>query len=411
MAENAARVVTFLLPPAAAVLLDETDWSVLDHAYGPAVGYPLPPYSSEDPIPDLPDLLRQLSASDPAVRADTLGHVCALAFHQSSFYGVSAVVGRYLAAILDDPRSGESDGAQPSLRVKIIHCLRDFAEDAAWGEHDSPGYSYPELEAFRVIRPELYAAVARYLDDPDAETRDAARAARVPLLETPTLADERNAATVELRGVLADATDRHERATAVLTIGVAWRQDTSACLKDSDPAIRALAALAPACAENPDATRVLLAALANPVAADGWFVRPLPKIRHRYVAGTLFEAAVERTASIDELLPAAVAVLPHLQGQVSFGDYGVGGASRLLSLVPEGVPEHEHELTPDQDAVLTALAASSLWVWGPSRETLPRIKAEDLPHMLNDVHLNEHLDRRSTHPRPGGYSPEPPWLS
>jgi hypothetical protein len=303
--------------------------------------------------------------------------ICALAFHQSSFYGVSAVVARYFAAILDDPRAAEALGGTSSLRVQLIDRLGWFADDAAWGEHDRPDLDYPELEAFRAIRPELYAAVARYLDSPDAATREAARAARIPLLKAPASSAERRDATEELRQLLATSTCRHERAATILAIGVAWRQDTTDYLADPDPAIRALAALAPACADNPDATRVILDALTDPVAVDGWFARPLPEIPHRYVPGMLFNAVAERTSSIGELLPAALAVLPHLKGHVQFD--GFDGVSRLLSLVfPDGVPESDDELTGDQEVFITALAASSLEVFAPLRDDLARLEPHDV---------------------------------
>ncbi|MBY8882994.1 hypothetical protein [Actinacidiphila acidipaludis] len=139
------------------------------------------------------------------------------------------------------------------------------------------------------------------------------------LFEGPESADSVSEATQLLRDGLDHITERRERAVIVTAIG-AWGQDTSDLLSDPDPAIQGCAALADACAENPRATDEILRALRARATVDEWFSEPLP-----YTEGparhALLAAAIER-ATFEELLPAALAMVPLCSNLTAAHDWG-----------------------------------------------------------------------------------------
>ncbi|WP_051950556.1 hypothetical protein [Actinacidiphila yeochonensis] len=196
-----------------------------------------------------------------------------------------------------------------------------MADSAAHGETDQaedrnePGATVD----VRAIRTTLYEAASRHLQSPDPDVREAALGATTALFEAPELADRIGEATGLLRGALADATERRERAAIAVTIG-AWGQDTRDLLTDSDAAVRACAALASACAGDAEATREILRALCEPADVDSWFSEPLPYVEGPFRAA-LLSAAIERT-SFEELLPAALASVPLSSNLTAAHDWG-----------------------------------------------------------------------------------------
>jgi hypothetical protein len=244
----------------------------------------------------------------------------------------------YIASILGDPRTltpHESvypwDERRRPLRAALVEFLGLIAESAAEEDDD------PDVEACHAIRPELYAAVSGYLDDSDSTIREAALGAVSALSD---LADARI-----FRRIVDTSTERRERAGAVLSLGERG-EDVSGLLSDDDPAIRVCAALG--CPGNDDATQAILTALLDPATADEWFPQPLPQF-DGWFRFTLIGAAVDRTKTFEELLPAALALVPHCSEYTVDSDWG----PLLVKAFPA---PFEGTLTPAQREFLTAIA-------------------------------------------------------
>ncbi|MFC9328785.1 HEAT repeat domain-containing protein [Kitasatospora sp. NPDC057015] len=335
-------------------LIEDTDWSSLEHAYGPAQDTPL--------------RLIQLLAEEPEVQAEALGLLDMSVLHQDSLYSATAPAALFIATILDDPRTlarHESyfpwDDRSRPLRAALLEWLGRVADSAAYGERTGAedGNDPGATDAVRAVRGPICNAVTAHLLAPDPAVREAALGAATALLQAPDLAGRIVTTTQFLRRLLAESTDRRERAATVLTIG-AWGEDTSELLTDPDPAVRAYAALAPGCIGNTQATQVILNALLEPAtvdswlpeptAADPWIVDPLPQIEGR-LRHALLSAAIERTDDFEELLAVAVACVPFCSNLTIGDDWG----PLLAAAFPSGYSPGA-ELTPAQHRFLRALA-------------------------------------------------------
>ncbi|WP_051969461.1 hypothetical protein [Kitasatospora azatica] len=352
------------------VLLD-TPWAELSHAYGSAE--------------DTPALLVGLLDEDPEVQAHTLGQLQMSVLHQGSLYSGTAPVALFVAGILDHPRASAAheseypwdDRVRP-LRAALLEWLGEIAESV--GHHDDreqdPEYPDPaDLAACRAARPAIHQAVAPYLADPDPVVREAAVGAVGHLLKAPELRDRIPDAARRLRTILAASGDRRERAAAVLTL-VAWAQDTGDLLTDPDPAIRACAALAPLPAEDPRPTAILLEALSDPQAADHWFdAEPLPQLAG-WFRFTLLQALLARTTALEEVLDAALALIPMANDYTVERDWG----PLMLRAFPEGNGGNAGEaaLTDAQRRLLSAIAAKDD-CWGNIGNKITWLRRAGLP--------------------------------
>lgn len=184
---------------------------------------------------------------------------------------------------------------------------------------------------------------------------------------------------------LRDGGGRQVCCAAVMCLGL-WGQDTSDYLGDADPAVRACAALAPACAQNSQAADVVLKSLEDPWAAASWLTRPMPGLAHDLPAA-LLDAALRRGVAFEDVLPAAVKTLPLLRG--SHGSYGFGGtegASGLLALAfPDGIGP-DTILDDNQRTLVEALARSNLSLAAP-RDLAPGPWGPLTPEQISGVYL------------------------
>lgn len=335
-------------------MIEDTDWAALEHAYGPARDTPL--------------RLVQLLDDDPDVQASALGQLDMSVLHQESLYSATAPAAVFIAAILSDPRTlarHEScfpweDRARP-LRAALLEWLGRVADSAAYGEtaDADDGNDPGATDAVRAVRATIYDAVSAHLLAPDPVVREAALGAAAALLRAPDLAEQITATARLLRQLLAESTDRRERAATVLTIG-SWGEDTTGLLTDPDPAIRACAALAPGCTGNGQATQVILQTLLEPATVDAWFcepaaadpwaAHPLPQIEGR-LRHALLSAAIERANDFEELLPIAMASVPFCSNLTVADDWG----PLLVAAFPAGYSQGS-ELTAAQKDYLGALA-------------------------------------------------------
>ncbi|MFE2325292.1 HEAT repeat domain-containing protein [Streptomyces sp. NPDC059385] len=335
-------------------LIEDTDWAGLEHAYGPAE--------------DTPVRLIQLLAEEPEDQAEALGVLDMSVLHQESLYSATAPAALFIAAILHDPRTlaqHESyfpwDDRSRTLRAALLEWLGRVADSAAYGERTGAddGNDPGATDAVRAVRGPIYNAVSAHLLAPDPAVREAALGATTALLQAPDLAGQIVTTTRVLQRLLAESTDRRERAATVLTIG-SWGEDTTALLTDPDPAIRACAALAPGCFDNGQAVQVILHALLDPAnvdswlpeptAVDPWITDPLPQIEGR-LRHALLAAAIERTNDFEELLAVALACVPFCSNLTIGDDWG----PLLAAAFPSGYSPGA-ELTPAQHRFLSALA-------------------------------------------------------
>ncbi|MGV9932590.1 hypothetical protein ACWDY4_18700 [Streptomyces olivaceoviridis] len=218
-------------------LLDGTDWAMLATPCGTGES--------------LPTALARMLSPDPVVRSaatdDALGEVT----HQNTIYDATVPVALYVAAILHHPaiEAGDFGHAdipphRPTL-VRLLEWLSATAYDAndecvAISErHYGKEFlgEYGEMRAFRDLRPAIFSAVHPLLGHDNAEVRDAAFLAAIPLAEDPVLTAHRAELVGRARRLLATSTDRSSR-DRVLHAMKAWGHDTSDLENADDIAAR-----------------------------------------------------------------------------------------------------------------------------------------------------------------------------
>ncbi|WP_267713815.1 hypothetical protein [Streptomyces sp. CoH17] len=209
--------------PDPAVVLAETDWCDLEHAYGTAES--------------TPTQLVALLDADQGVRSEALGHLHHVVHHQNTLYAATAPAALYVAAILLDPRTalpvekGPRDFPGP-MRAELLGWLdsvANAADDQAQATMRHVGFppeEYPPFVQTREIRPLLFSAASACFDDHDPHVREAALAACIPLLDDSRLYRHRKAVAPMLRETLATSAlwQYQERAIEALT---AWGEDTA----------------------------------------------------------------------------------------------------------------------------------------------------------------------------------------
>ncbi|MFF9623787.1 hypothetical protein [Streptomyces griseosporeus] len=208
-------------------ILDGTDWPSLATVRGTGES--------------LPAALAGLTDPDPVIRAATVEDALGQVTHQNSLYEATVPVALYVAAILDHPAvtAGELDRTvtapprRPTL-VRLLDWLGDTARDAddeclSLGErHFGEAFldEYDPMRSFRDVRPALFAAVHALLDHADADVRDAALVAAIPLAEHPALAAHRSELAGHALRLLATSAHRNHRDRVLHAFRV-WGHDTA----------------------------------------------------------------------------------------------------------------------------------------------------------------------------------------
>ncbi|MFI1508221.1 hypothetical protein [Streptomyces sp. NPDC020597] len=378
------------LPAAARDVLLETDWASHRHAYG----------SGED----IPVSLCSLVDEDPHVRSEALAALDMGVLHQGSLYTVTAPAALFVAAILGHPtdlaeHEGHfpwDDGPPRSLRAALLGWLGQVAESAAYGEdpvrdranwewqpwhEDTRDERDPDeltaLQACRDIRPALYDAVEPFLSSYDPHVCEAALSAATPLLFAPDLADRIPRAAVLLRARLGTMTGRRERAAAARALSL-WGTDTSDLLADTDPAVRVCAALGPVRVDRRRALAVLLDALRDPRATDGWFPQPLRGV-DGWFRFTVLRSALDLAASFEEVAPVVIAMVA--AGSQSLVDNERGPI--LFRAFPGGY-DPTHALTCAQHSLLRAFVDTDE-ATGSIRANCLWFRAAGLPDDREDI--------------------------
>ena len=209
--------------------------------------------------------------------------------------------------------------------------------------------------AARAVCPGLVDPVMPLLADPQLAVRIRAANCLVKLCRHPEV-QPRRAELAELIERAARVAPTQERATLILSLGDLGA-DTTPFLADPDQAVRCCAALTPSQRANPAATREILAALEDPAVADHWLPRYAPQVRG-WLRFTLVREAIQRTASFEDLLPAALAVASGPASAMTVeSDWGPLLAAAFPT-PPSGT------LSPAQRAYLAALIANEQ-LWDP----------------------------------------------
>ncbi|WP_405851885.1 hypothetical protein OG361_04100 [Streptomyces sp. NBC_00090] len=133
----------------------------------------------------------------------------------------------------------------------MLEWLGRIADAAAYGEttDEDDGNDPGVTEAVRDVRGLIYDGVLPHLLAPDPTVREAALSATAALLQSPELTGRVSGTTQILRQLLAESTDRRERAATILAIG-AWARTPP----DGSPTPTPPSGLAPLCHRDAPAT-------------------------------------------------------------------------------------------------------------------------------------------------------------
>ncbi|MGW4895604.1 hypothetical protein ACWEQL_25555 [Kitasatospora sp. NPDC004240] len=207
--------------PGARTILEETDWQGLEDLHD---------------ADGLQAALRGLLDPDPAVQAAALAGVGAAYDCNGAVLPATVPTARYLAAILPAPGTAvvldlpgyEGSRRWRSLRAELLALLGEyfFTAYGFWAVGDLEG----EL---RELSPQVYPAVAGFLQDGDHTVRDAAACAAFSLAGHPALAHRRPELAAHARRLLTGSTDPYQRERALDAL-LAWGHDVTGLATEDD---------------------------------------------------------------------------------------------------------------------------------------------------------------------------------
>ncbi|RVX46897.1 hypothetical protein EDD27_9810 [Nonomuraea polychroma] len=294
--------------------------------------------------------LQRLSDDDDTAWVETVEHLYGSVTHQSSVYSATAPAALVVADLLANPQFDQSisvNGWQPEpVRAYLLSFLAvvaegtepDRTESELWEAYCTPRKSgassarneEPDTEGYEAIiqcraaSPALVDPVLQCLTDHDLHTRVAATTTAALLCQVPTVASRRTEIITLIESRARNADTSYEKAKTLVEldqIGAVNRD----FLFDQDPRIRLLAASASNLADDPDGTRVILDAIADPDQFADWYPDP-----HLLLLGTddhspsrLISEAVRRVPDFAELLPTALAVAARAGHSTGYPDWGL----------------------------------------------------------------------------------------
>ncbi|ANZ40890.1 hypothetical protein BBK82_37810 [Lentzea guizhouensis] len=342
------------------MILRDTGWDDLEHAYGPAS--------------DAPAQLSALLSEDEEACGDALGFLDAAMLHQGSVYSATLPAAEFVAAVLDDRRVGvpcESalpwDGGERPLRAALLEWLGSFAESLTWDdEDDEEDEDDDPWVAGRALLPGLFDRVAPFLDDTGPAVRQAATGAVAHLLQADELAGRRADVADRLLRAAKDASPV-ERAGIALSLG-GW--GIPALLTDEHPGVRACAAVTTAYDDDPAALTEVRLALRDPAAADDLLGEQPPQLEGK-LRFQLIKALLRRTTEFDEIVDEAVAVARMTNEYTVDADWGP-----LLHRAFRGGPADR--LSESQRRFLTAVVDNDR-CWGSIANRMLWLRRAGLP--------------------------------
>jgi hypothetical protein len=207
-------------------LLDETDWSHLDHGGGPAG-------------PETPVKLAGLVSGRTDAVTIALNHLWDDLLHQGSFYSATPAAAVYVAAVLREPHTRESSTAPH--RIELLEWIAELAYPVSisrerqletwWG----PGVRdrSPRFNEVQMIRPVLFQGVNPNIYDPDQGVVEAALLASIHLLDDPELTSFRGVIALEVRNILTASSTQSYRDAAISGLE-AWGEDVESLERSTD---------------------------------------------------------------------------------------------------------------------------------------------------------------------------------
>jgi hypothetical protein len=366
-------------------VLESTDWSGLQHAYGRAT--------------DTPDHLRAFVTGNTESREKAMDHLWSAIIHQGTPYTTTGPAALVIAGLLFNERL---DSPDESIRADLLSFLVSVAR-VALATYDS----IEELERFASYDIEEYIDSGdneKLYEDEDAEKAFYARAILGCIKVTPALMKvmlegmanmdlcvrthasmgvailvqieslRHRTAEIESRllALAHSAENTDERSAHVLALGDIGFAPV-AFLEDLSPAVQMCAALAPSLAEDPAAIAILLNALEHHVNdIDNWFTETPPQ----FSMGPRFNVVarlVEKITEFERLVDAAVAVAGVASKYSGEYDWGL----LLARAFPDGTGIVK---TDAQRRFLAALVVNEE-LWDPICNNARReFKKNGLPH-------------------------------
>jgi len=210
--------------PDSRTLLNETDWSRLDHGGGPAA-------------PETPVKLAGLVSGDAGAATIALNHLWNDLLHQGSLYSATPTAALYVAAVLGESRVGKPLPA--SHRIRLLEWVAESAYAvSASRERQLEAWFGPSVMArdplfreMQATRPALFRGVSPYFSDPIKEVVEAALLAAAHLLDAPELASRIEEVSPKVRSVLAVSCKQGYRDAAISRLEF-WGEDIES-LRDS----------------------------------------------------------------------------------------------------------------------------------------------------------------------------------
>ncbi|WP_422742719.1 hypothetical protein ACN27B_30185 [Micromonospora sp. WMMD754] len=290
------------------------------------------------------------------------------ALRQAAVWFLRDVAGVALAGV---DRAAASRRDEPEVRQWLAAYLRGPRSVLEWTEADAPGevlLAAARVDCFDLL-PEVFAAIEPMLAASEPRLRISAASAAAMLSRHPDLvAHQPRLLAYHLAECVSD--DPHHRASMLLGAGELDGAPRE-WLSDPHPGVRVCAALAPALADDSEATAVLLGeATKNPAVIDmqafeGMVLTVLP-----HAAAVLAERLCRAIDDVDRLLPAAIASVPYGATYLDVGEEHQMQAALcepyLRMVFPDGLPS---AATPAQRRLAAALAQHDP-AWGRDFRTL-----------------------------------------
>jgi hypothetical protein len=388
--------------------VQDVDWGRHFHAYGVA--------------DDTPDQLRKLTSESEALRAAAVDYLNAAVLHQGTIYPVTPAAVRVVAGLLGEPvlreplskrlvtgpttltavlaflgdvgtslnQVGELEPAPQPGDAELAELFRELRDDGdidngrGWGSELITVLMVRAVFALRDMACEITAATLPWVSDAAAGTRVLAvyACARWGALQADT--EQSRAAAEGIRRQLDGSAGRDEGAGLVLALGM-LRRDVSPWLDDPDEAVQACAALF---VRNRRATSILVTALTHPSRVNGWFLDQ-PPLFEMHTRFSLLEELIQRGLTIEELLPAALALIAGSTAMNADFEWGrvlqVAFPEQVAAFKPGVRPPLPARISPAQRAVLEALVDNqSLWDSRNGNASFARMRV-GLPNVREEV--------------------------
>lgn len=203
--------------PGARTLLEGTDWSRLEHGFGPAV-------------PETPLKLAGLMSGSPVKVTAAIDHLWGELLHQGSLYSATPAAALYVAAVLGDSKSRELLSARH--RSDLLGWISESVYTVSFERvkqlevWSGPGLvkKNPIFGEMRAVRTTIFRWVLPCTFDSDKDVSEAALLSVVHLLDAPELKSHVRVVAPRVRSVLAVSSNQGYRNVAISRLA-SWGED------------------------------------------------------------------------------------------------------------------------------------------------------------------------------------------